>query len=332
MQGTDSRKAEVGKTLIFQVGPSMFGRVEFGCVRGKPLHPQTFAMATKEVSHFCGAMGPSSIPQHQQGAVQVLKEPSKEKENLRVSDRFVGEESNEQSQTPAKGRDRNDRNRRDLLVEAAHVSQERGEASRAPSPSDHRQKQEAAFVEENQVSPTSVDFFLYEASRARSNGEWLLRRARRRALRAAGETNPKNEGVWGYIGGCSSPGIESARVLRRAGWSRGRSRSRTLARPLRAPERVSVSAEGRVWKKPLERAWPEGHLLREHETERSSDRRSSRWPEGFEPPRRRRIPSPRAGRPEVDAFRVLAEFLPASRFIESVPRDSVICLFQCDLQ
>jgi hypothetical protein len=106
-------------------------------------------------------------------------------------------------QAPAARRNHQGRDRRELLP-VAGTAQNRRLAPRRPGPTDVRDEEEPAFVEEDEMGPKSFGFFLYAATDTVSNARCLPRSSRGPWTWASGKTSPGPEGASRYGRGDSS--------------------------------------------------------------------------------------------------------------------------------
>lgn len=293
---SDMRGCSIGQRMLC-LGPDEFIRVEFWSVRGEAMNMKPL-MLLDEVTDDDASVDGAAIPKEHNRPTQVPKEVSQESDDLHTCD-IDRVESEEQAETLAgwgHGHAGDDGN----PIPAIAVLENRGLPNRCPGPADMRDEEQSAFVEEYEMGPKSLGFFLYAANRVSSNVQWRSRPAVAPAAPASGKSNPIH-GVPAthVLDGNASRSVSRSAWLRAAG-STGRSSIPRTGIPLpatatsAASAMASISGGGRrqVWGgvpsiRPCDEPGPSvpPNLSKNSESQRLIDRlcrtEAERWPASF---------------------------------------------------
>lgn len=151
---------------MLSLGPDEFIRIELRRISREAMDTEPFLMSQKRLNVFSSVDG-ASIPKKFHVAAQVTQEGPQERQDFLAGD--VGRvELDIQSQATTGGRDGDSRNRRDPVPLVA-VPEQRGLADRRPGLGHIGDKQEAAFIEKDQVSVPRVGFFVSAARSSSSS-------------------------------------------------------------------------------------------------------------------------------------------------------------------
>lgn len=150
-----------------KLGPDELVRVELRSVGREGIRVQA-RVAVQKLFNTSGPMGPSPIPQQDHRAQEMAQEMSEEIGHFRGSDVLVGMEPRVEGQAlPLRG-DAEGRDGRELGP-APRNEQIRGLSPRGPRSGNVGDKQEPAFIEEDQMGPKRGGLFLYGATRTASS-------------------------------------------------------------------------------------------------------------------------------------------------------------------
>ena len=130
----------------------------------------------------------SPVPQKDNGASEMSKEVSKETKHLQACEVF-GVELDIQGHSPSFGRYGKGIDGRDTILPVEMVRQG-CVALGCPGPFEIRDKQEATFIEENQMGPKFLGFFLSGAICSSSTVRWPPRPSVGPDALASGSSNP----------------------------------------------------------------------------------------------------------------------------------------------
>lgn len=154
------------------LGPDEFIRVEFWSVGRKRLDMKPVVLA-QEVLDDDAFVDRASIPKQHHRSPQMPKQIAQESNDLHTRDVGCVQAQIEAKSYPA-GRDGDSGDGGDPITPVA-VSEDRGLSDRCPGLANVRNEEEAAFVEEGEMGPKSLGFFLYAATWISSTGRSLPR-------------------------------------------------------------------------------------------------------------------------------------------------------------
>jgi len=151
------------------VVPDKFVRVEFRGVSRKAMDPEPFVLVEK-LTDDDAPVDRAAVPQEHDRPAQMPQEMAQETDDLHAGD--VGcVETEVKSKTRARG-GHGDGGDGGNSISPIAVSEDGGLADRRPGLADVRNEEEPAFVEEDEMGPKSLGFFLYSATRISSSGRW----------------------------------------------------------------------------------------------------------------------------------------------------------------
>ena len=157
---------------VFGFGPHKLIGIEFGGIGWKSMHMEPLVLANELFDDEASVDG-AAIPEQYHRSAQVPEEVTQEANDLHP--RNVGAVETEVKSKPlARWGDGDGGDGRNPLPRVA-VSEDRGMADRRPGLADVRNKEESAFVEEYEMGPKSLGFFLTRATVASSSARWLPR-------------------------------------------------------------------------------------------------------------------------------------------------------------
>src|SRR5215813_4418548 len=150
---------EVRQAAVLQVAPEELHRVEVRRVRRKPddVAPR---MSGEPGPHEVVLVGAPAIPEPDERPADLTGEMAKEPQHLGAPNVALRMQRQRQGELPAPRRHDQRANAGDLLVRARPHGDRRGRAARRPRPAEDRHHQEAGFIEANELSAESVEFFL----------------------------------------------------------------------------------------------------------------------------------------------------------------------------
>lgn len=192
MQKGDSFQSVVGQSMVFEDCPDVLIGIQFRGVGGKPLDIEPAAMSSHESLSLLGAVGFSTVPQHDDGPAQMPQEETEELDDFGGFDVPVGVKADvEPDAFPARrNTERGDRG--DLLAVSPDVPENRGLSARTPGAPDQRQKGESCLIEKNEMGVTFSGFFLYAPSPSPPTSGWPSRPARRLSSEVSGGSSSES--------------------------------------------------------------------------------------------------------------------------------------------
>lgn len=154
---------------VFGFGPYKLIRVKFWGVGREPMHMES-AVMEEELLDDCAPVDGAAIPQEHNGCAHMPEEVAQKGNDLHPRD-VDGMEAKVKSEPLSRRGDRDGGNGRDP-VPAVAVSEDGGTADRRPGLAHIRNEEKAAFVEEYEMGPKSLGFFLSPATDASSSVGW----------------------------------------------------------------------------------------------------------------------------------------------------------------
>jgi hypothetical protein len=161
--------------------------IEFRSISGKPMHFDPL-MFLKEISDQASLVNRTSVPKQIHFPRQAAKHVAQELNHFH-SGNVLREKLEMQTDPFANRRYRDCRDGRNSIASVA-VLEDGSLAAQRPCPSHVGNDQKPAFVEEDQMRPTSHGVFLYVANLRVSNERSLFRRAEWRGVRASDNLTP----------------------------------------------------------------------------------------------------------------------------------------------
>jgi len=164
-----------GRTIgqrVFGLGPYKLIRVKFWGVGREPMRMEP-AVVAEEFLDDCAPVDGATIPQQHNRCAQMPEEVAQKADDLHSRD-VSGMEAKVKSKPLSRWGDSDGGDGRNPLPPVA-VSENGGTAHRCPGLADVRNKEESAFVEEYQMGPKSLGFFLSPATDASSSVRWPAR-------------------------------------------------------------------------------------------------------------------------------------------------------------
>ncbi len=153
-------------------GPHKLIGIELWGIGWKSMHQEPLVLANELLDDDAPVDG-AAIPEQHHRSAQVPEEVTQEADDLHP--RNVGAVETEVKSKPlARWGDGDGGDGRNPLPPVA-VSKDRGMADRCPGLAHVRNEKESAFVEEYEMGPKSLGFFLTRAIAASSNVRWLAR-------------------------------------------------------------------------------------------------------------------------------------------------------------
>lgn len=153
-------------------GPHKLIGIELWGIGWKSMHMEPFVLANELFDDDAPVDG-AAIPEQHHRSAQVPEEVTQEADDLHS--RNIGAMETEVKSKPlARWGDSDCGDGRNPLPRVA-VSEDRGMADRRPGLAHVRNEKESAFVEEHEMGPKSLGFFLTRATAFSSNVRWLAR-------------------------------------------------------------------------------------------------------------------------------------------------------------
>ena len=153
-------------------GPHKLIGIELWGIGWKSMHVEPLVL-TNELRHDDAPVDGAAIPEQHHRSAQVPEEVTQEADDLHP--RNIGAVETEVKSKPlARWGDGDGGDGRNPVPPVA-VSQDRGMADRRPGLAHVRDEKESAFVEEYEMGPKCLGFFLTRATASSSNGRWLAR-------------------------------------------------------------------------------------------------------------------------------------------------------------
>jgi len=157
---------------VFGFGPHKLIGIELWGIGWKAMHIEPLVLAN-ELLDDDAPVDSAAIPEQHNRSAQVAQEVTQEADDLHPGN--IGAVETEVKSKPlARWRDGDSRNGRNPLPAVA-VSEDRGMADRRPGLAHVRDEEKSAFVEEYEMGPKSLGFFLTPATAASSTVRWLAR-------------------------------------------------------------------------------------------------------------------------------------------------------------
>ena len=164
-----------GRTIgqrVFGFGPDKLIGIELWGVDWKSMHMEPLVL-TKELLDDEASVDGAAVPQQHNRSAQVAHKVTQEADDLHP--RNVGAvETEVKSKALARRGDGDGGDGRNPLPAIA-VSEDRGMTDRCPGLAHVRDEEESAFVEEYEMGPKSLGFFLTRATAASSSVRWPAR-------------------------------------------------------------------------------------------------------------------------------------------------------------
>lgn len=213
----------VGKSLL-EIGPDKFIRIKLRRISWevKGFDSRT---ASKESLDKSGSVKGASVPEKDDRTFEMPTELLEKLSDLFGSNILVSVEACVESKAFSFGRDGDRRDRR-YFRPAPGNSEPWSFSFDSPGSSDVGNERESTLIQEDQVGSKPIGLFLYEARRASSNNEWLVRDALWLVSGVSDNSSPSNPSDskdWKYN---SSPENSSGRYGRCVSRSKDRSRIR----------------------------------------------------------------------------------------------------------
>ena len=262
-----------------EVVPDLLDRVEFGGVLWERLDMQP-RIVLKQFSDRWTFVDAPLVPKQDDRTAQVAQQLTQELGHVESLE-IVLLKTQVKAHVFANRRYGERRQRRDAIMTIA-VSNDGRATLRTPGSTTRGNEQEATFIEEDQMGPTSLSFFLSGAIDSVSNARWPRRRAEWRAVRVPGKTNARSAKCARRGGGDTARQTSSGLPKRSSLASRGRWETRRPVRPSGARSAISsvprLSActddRGQAW--PLRRRFPPFALPPASEILTKTKRRNAR--------------------------------------------------------
>ena len=157
---------------VFGFGPDKLIRIELWGIGWKSMHMEPLVLANEFLDDDTPMDG-AAIPEQHNRSAQMAQQVTQESDDLHPGN--IGTvETEVESKSLARRGDGDGGDGRNPLPAVA-VSKDRGTADRCPSLAHVRNEEESAFVEEYEMGPKSLGFFLTPATPASSSVRWLAR-------------------------------------------------------------------------------------------------------------------------------------------------------------
>lgn len=157
---------------VFGFGPHKLIGIEFWGIGWKSMRMEPLVLAKKLFDDDAPVDG-AAIPEQHNRSWQVPVEVTQESDDLHS--RNIGAVETEVKSKPLSRGGDSDRGDGRNPIPPVAVSEDRGMADRRPGLAHVRNEEESAFVEEDEMGPKSLGFFLTRATAASSNVRWLAR-------------------------------------------------------------------------------------------------------------------------------------------------------------
>lgn len=157
---------------VFGFGPHKLIGIEFGGIGRKSMHMEPLALAN-ELFNDDACVNGAAVPEQHNWAAQVAQQVTQEADDLHP--RNVGAVETEVKSKPLMRRGDTDGGDGRNPLPAVAVSKDRSLADWRPGLAHVRNEEESAFIEEHEMGPKSLGFFLTRATPASSNVRWLAR-------------------------------------------------------------------------------------------------------------------------------------------------------------
>ena len=157
---------------VFGFGPDKLIRIELWGIGWKSIHMEPLVLVN-ELLDDDTPMDSAAVPQQHNRSAQMAQEVTQESDDLHPGN--IGTVEAEVKSKPLARRGDGDGGDGRNSLPAVAVSKDRGTADRRPGLAHVRNEEEAAFVEEYEMGPKSLGFFLTPATPASSSVRWLAR-------------------------------------------------------------------------------------------------------------------------------------------------------------
>jgi len=157
---------------VFGFGPHKLIRIELWGIGWKSMYMEPLVLAN-ELLDDDTPMDGATIPEQHNRSAQMAQEVTQESDDLHPGN--IGTVETEVKSKPLARRGDGDGGDGGNSLPAVAVSKNRGAADRRPSLAHVRNEEESAFVEEYEMGPKSLGFFLSPATPASSSVRWLVR-------------------------------------------------------------------------------------------------------------------------------------------------------------
>jgi hypothetical protein len=214
----------------FDLGPDKLVRIELGGIAWKEMGMDA-AMAAQELLDGVGLVRAAPIPQQNEGTSDVPQKMAEKFQHLLPSNIFAGVQSKVESQSLLSGRHTNRGDGRNLGPISSHHQNRRPSPGR-PRPRNAGNQKEPRLIQEDQMRPNPLGFFLYPARRGTSSGQWPPRSSREPSSWASGNSIPSSPSASKHSPRSNAPRSASRSLCRSASTSTGRWGIRTPKAPL----------------------------------------------------------------------------------------------------
>jgi len=157
---------------VFGFGPHKLIRIEFWGIGWKSMHMEPLVLAN-ELLDDDTPMDGAAIPEQHNRSAQMAQEVTQESDDLHPGN--IGTVETEVKSKPLAQRGDGDGGDGRNSLPAVAVPEDRCTADRRPGLAHVRNEEEASFVEEYEMGPKSLGFFLTPATPASSSLRWLAR-------------------------------------------------------------------------------------------------------------------------------------------------------------
>lgn len=167
----DIQRRAIGQSML-GLGPNKLVRIKFRSIGWETMDLKTFLLENKIFDNNA-PMDRASIPKEHNRSAQMLKKVAQKGDDLHSGD-IVRMATEVKSQTLF-GRGNSNAGDDGNPVSFVAMLENRGFPDRRPSLADVRDEEKSAFIEEDEMGPKSLSFFLYAANRASSSVRWRIR-------------------------------------------------------------------------------------------------------------------------------------------------------------
>lgn len=176
----------IGESVL-GLGPDKLVRVELRGVGREPIDVKPCVLA-QEVLDDDALVDGAAVPQEHHRSTQMPEKVAQEPDNLHAGDVDRVETKVQPEMLPGWGH--GDTGDDGYAIPSIAVFEQRGLSDRRPGLADVRDEEEAAFVEEDEMGPKSLGFFLSAATRVSSSARWRARPVAAPAAPASDTSSP----------------------------------------------------------------------------------------------------------------------------------------------
>jgi len=209
----------------FRLRPNVFRGIQFRGISREPFLLNPPSMGQRGLHRF-PSMDQAPIPQQNNRTTQMTEQPSKKSNDFIRLDVLGMNPEKQSASAPfwGEGQRRNHRH----AIPPIKMFKDGCLAAGSPRPNDMRKQEKAAFIQKDQMGPTSQSFFLRSASGLFSSLRWPLRPVPAPDVPASGSSTPIPSGHAKYDWDDNRSEIPGRSLRRLAALSKDPSNNRRL--------------------------------------------------------------------------------------------------------